>query len=222
MYENLPYAPLDTFWMNKLSKVHNALQARNFGAHIADSAEQAKELALNEILPSFDFHTLSWGDSMTLAATRLVQEIPEHYPVEVIRTFEADVPRWELIERRRQALQADLFLTGTNALTEDGRLINLDMVGNRVAGIAFGPKHVLLFIGRNKLVPGLHAGMARIKQISAPANASRHGFQTPCTKTGNCQECSGPQRLCNTWTITDSSFPAQRIQVILINQDLGL
>lgn len=210
------------FWHTKLCTVQSALQARNFGAHIVDTTDDARDLVLNELLPRMQIQTMSWGDSMTMTATRLLQEIPARYPVQVIRTFETNVPRPELIERRRQALLTDLFLTGTNALTEDGRLINLDMVGNRVAGIAFGPRHVLLFIGRNKLVPGLHAGMTRIKRLSAPANAMRHDFKTPCAQTGKCHDCSSPQRICNTWTITERSFPAQRIQVILINQDLGL
>lgn len=213
---------IDQFWLTKISAVQSALQARNFGAHIVDTTDEARDLVLDELMPRMQIQTMSWGDSMTLTATRLLQEIPAKYPVQVIRTFEANVPRPELIERRRQALLTDLFLTGTNALTEDGRLINLDMVGNRVAGITFGPRHVFLFIGRNKLVPGLHAGMTRVKRLSAPANAMRHDFKTPCVKTGTCHDCSSPQRICNTWTITERSFPAQRIQVILINQDLGL
>ncbi|MFO7877061.1 MAG: lactate utilization protein [Desulfovermiculus sp.] len=219
---NAPDTTIQQFWHPKLCAAQSALQARNFGAHIVDTTDDARDLVLNELLPRMQIQTMSWCDSMTLTATRLLQEIPARYPVQVIRNFEADIPRPDLIERRRQALLTDLFLTGTNALTEDGRLINLDMVGNRVAGIDFGPRHVLLFIGRNKLVPGLHAGMTRIKRLSAPANAIRHNFKTPCVKTGRCDDCSSPQRICNTWTITERSFPAQRIQVILINQDLGL
>ncbi len=222
MSGNPPRATVDNFWLTKLSQVQKELHNRNFGAHIADTTDQARDLVLNDILPGLTFDTMSWGDSMTLAATRLVQDIPDRHPTKVIKTFEAGVPRPELIERRRRALLADLFLTGSNALTEDGRLINLDMVGNRVSGITFGPKHVIICIGRNKIVPGLHAGMARIKHLSAPANALRHGFKTPCAKTGKCHECNSPQRLCNTWTITEHSFPAQRIQIVLINQELGL
>jgi hypothetical protein len=222
MAGNATDTSLDEFWRIKLTEVQKSLQARKFGAHIAENADQTRELVLSEILPSIEFTSMSWGDSMTLAATRLIQEIPARHDVQLIQTFEADVPRPEIIERRRQALLVDLFLTGTNALTEDGRLINLDMVGNRVSGITFGPRHVIICIGRNKIVPGLHAGMARIKHLSAPANALRHGFKTPCATTGKCHECSSPQRVCNTWTITECSFPAQRIQVVLINQDLGL
>ena len=102
-------------------------------------------------------------------------------------------------------------------------LVNLDMVGNRVAGITFGPRHVVLFIGRNKIVPTLDDAMQRVKNYAAPANAIRHpGLKTPCMKTAVCANCSSPDRICNTWCITEKSFPKGRIKIILINQDLGL
>jgi L-lactate utilization protein LutB len=127
------------------------------------------------------------------------------------------------LERRRQALLADLFFTGSNAVTETGLLVNLDMVGNRVAGITFGPKHVVLFIGRNKIVPTLDDAMQRVKNYAAPANAIRHpGLKTPCMKTAVCMDCSSPDRICNTWCITEKCFPKGRIKIILVNQDLGL
>ena len=126
------------------------------------------------------------------------------------------------LERRRQALLADLFITGANAITEKGQLVNLDMYGNRVAGLTFGPKHVIVMAGRNKIVPDLQAAMNRIKAIAAPANTMRLDKKTPCVKTGVCQECKSPDRICNVWTITEKSFPKGRIKVILIDDELGL
>ena len=97
------------------------------------------------------------------------------------------------------------------------------MVGNRVAGLTYGPHHVILTVGRNKLVPDLAAAMERIRTYAAPLNVLRHpGFRTPCALTAHCQDCASPDRLCNTWTITEKSFPPGRVRVILINQDLGL
>ena len=124
---------------------------------------------------------------------------------------------------RRQALHADLFLTGTNALTVKGQLVNLDMIGNRTGGILFGPKNVVLFIGINKITDDIEAAMHRIRTIAAPRNAMKHeGFRTPCRKTGVCMDCNSPDRICNVWTITEKCFPAGRIKVILIRQELGL
>ncbi|MCP4687236.1 MAG: lactate utilization protein, partial [Desulfobacterales bacterium] len=116
----------------------------------------------------------------------------------------------------------DLFITGANAVTETGALVNLDMIGNRVGGITFGPGSVIIFAGRNKIVPDIKAAMHRIKNYAAPANAIRHKMKTPCAKTGRCMDCKSPGRICNVWTITQKSFPTGRIKVILINDDLGL
>ena len=116
----------------------------------------------------------------------------------------------------------DLFITGTNAVTETGELVNLDMYGNRVAGITFGPRHVVILVGRNKIVPDLEAAMVRIKEYAAPANTMRLDKKTPCVKTSICEECKSPDRICNTWTITQKSFPKGRIKVVLINEVLGL
>jgi len=125
-------------------------------------------------------------------------------------------------EIRRQELLVDLFFTGANAVTEDGQLVNLDGTGNRVAALTFGPKNVIVLAGRNKVMPDLESAMVRVKNFAAPANAIRLEKQTPCAKTAYCEDCSGPGRICNTWTITEKSNPKGRIKVILINEDLGL
>ena len=126
------------------------------------------------------------------------------------------------MERRREAILVDLFFTGTNAVTESGMLVNLDMIGNRVGGITFGPQHVVLMVGRNKIVANLEDAMVRIKNYAAPTNAMRHGKKTPCIKTSYCMDCKSPDRICNVWTIHEKSHPKGRIKVILINRDLGL
>ena len=116
----------------------------------------------------------------------------------------------------------DLFITGTNAVTETGQLVNLDMLGNRVAALTFGPKNVILFIGRNKLVADVEEAMYRVKSYVAPTNAMRLDMKTPCVKTSYCEECNSPARICNTWTITEKSLPKGRVKIVLINQDLGI
>jgi L-lactate utilization protein LutB len=140
----------------------------------------------------------------------------------MIDTLDKQVSFEELIERRRKSLLVDLFITGTNAVTEDGQLVNLDMLGNRVAALTFGPKHVVVVVGRNKIVPSVDEAMFRVKNIAAPANAMRLDKKTPCVKTSYCEECKSPDRICNTWTITEKSYPKGRVKVVLVNQDLGL
>ena len=158
-----------------------------------------------------------------MKATGILPEIEQHPECILIRTFQDGYSRAQKTYWRRQALHADLFVSGTNALTCNGQLVNVDMVGNRVAGITFGPEHVVLFIGTNKITDNLEKAMERIRTIAAPLNAIRHPhLHTPCQKTQTCMNCQSTDRLCNTWTITEKSFPQKRIKIILINEPLGL
>lgn len=214
---------LESYWNKRIEHCRAALARNNFDAFVAATPADARRLILDDILPDISPGSASWGDSMTLHATGVLDDLAADEAIRLIRTFEAGVPREEIIERRRQALLVDVFFTGSNALTESGQLVNLDMVGNRVAGITFGPRHVIIVVGRNKIVTDLDAAMHRIKDYAAPANAIRHtGWKTPCIKTARCSDCKSPDRICNVWTITEKSYPKGRIKVILINRDLGL
>ncbi len=215
--------PIDAYWQPHLKRCKNGLKKNGFDVLEAADAQSAGAIFLDTILPAIDVKTAAWGDSMTFLATGVKDVITDGTGIQMIDTFDAQASAQERLELRRQALLADLFFTGSNAVTETGLLVNLDMVGNRVAGITFGPRYVVLFIGRNKIVPTLDAAMQRIKRYAAPANAIRHpGLKTPCRKTGVCADCSSPDRICNTWCITEKSFPKGRIKIILIDQDLGL
>lgn len=214
--------PLKQYWDIRLGHVKEALEKNNFEVFIAQNALEANNLALERIIPRTGAKTISWGGSMTFVATGLYDTLRSKKEFEIMDTFTKDILPEEALEQRRKALLSDLFITGTNALTETGELVNLDMYGNRVAAITFGPKNVLILAGRNKIVPDLERAMLRIKEYAAPANAMRLDKKTPCVKTGFCEECSSPMRICNTWTITQKSFPKNRIIVILINTDMGL
>lgn len=166
---------------------------------------------------------VSFGDSMTLYATGTVEWLRSRSDYHLIDTFEKGVKLGELIERRRQALLCDLFLTGVNAITLTGELHWLDMIGNRIAPVAFGPRRVILVAGRNKIVEDSEAAFARIRNIAAPLNAARHeGFTTPCVGTGRCWDCSSGQRICNERLILHKCHPRGRITVVLVEQEAGL
>jgi len=205
-----------------LQQCQASLTANGFEVYPARDAEQARQIFFAEILPTVKTGTVSWADSMTMKATGVLDELLADPGIDMIKTFDPEAPREEIIERRRQALLTDLFLTGTNAVTACGKLVNLDMIGNRTGAISFGPKKVVLFVGQNKLVPDLAGAFDRIRNHAAPLNAKRHNFPTPCAKTGRCHDCNSPKRICNTWGIVDKCFPVGRIKVVLIEQDLGL
>jgi hypothetical protein len=215
--------PIDTYWQLKLQRCQGALEKNHFEVFIAVDVRDAGAIFRERILPTLEVKIASWGDSLTMLATGVAETLRGDCEIQWIDPFDRLASAQERLERRRQALLADLFITGTNAVTETGQLVNLDMVGNRVAGIAFGPTSVVLFIGRNKITATLDEAMQRVRNRAAPANAIRHtALTTPCRKTGECADCSSPDRICNTWCITEKSFPKGRIKIILINRDLGL
>ena len=213
--------PIDNYWKLKLEAVKENLEKNRFKVFIAPNAKAAKEIAINDIIPELDIKTVSWGGSMSFVATGLFHELKDNPDLEVLNTFNQKLSPQEMLELRRQSLMVDLFITGTNAVTQDGHLVNLDMVGNRVAAIMWGPKHVLLIIGRNKVCEDLEEAMLRIKNYAAVVNTMNLDKKTPCVKTGTCQDCSSPDRICNYWTITEKSFIKERIKIILVNEDLG-
>jgi hypothetical protein len=214
--------PLNQYWQKRLGDLKIALEKNNFTVFLANGKADVKKVVQEEILPGMGAKTVSWGGSMTFMASGLYDFFKNSPEYEVVDTLDKTIPRPELVERRRQALLVDLFFTGTNAITETGQLVNLDMQGNRVAAITHGPRNVVLLIGRNKLVPDLETAFLRIKNYVAPINAMRLGMKTPCAKTSTCEECESPERICNSWVITEKSFPKGRTRIVLINEDLGL
>jgi hypothetical protein len=214
-------SPIEDYWQIRLEDAAKALRANNFEVFLVKTAAAAGELILKRLVPKIKPKVVSWGGSMTVAATGVMEAFLKKQNYTIINPYEAGIKPEESYERRRQGLLADLFLAGTNALTEQGQLVNLDATGNRVGAINFGPKNVILTIGRNKLVSDLEAAFNRVKDIAAPINAIRLDRKTPCTVKGVCQDCKSPGRICNVWTVTEKSFPKGRIRVVLINQDIG-
>ncbi len=213
--------PIDSYWKIKLNEVKEALTDNNFEAYVVEGADEARTLVLDKIIPSIEANSMSWGGSLTFKETGLYEALKGRDDMEVIDTYDKSIPPEDRLDMRRKALLAELFFTGSNAVTETGLLVNLDMIGNRVAALTFGPRHVIVLAGRNKIVPELQDAFIRIKNYASPVNAARLDKQTPCVETASCEECRSNDRICNTWTITEKSFPKGRIKVALVNADMG-
>ena len=213
---------LQSFWRMRLEALKEQLEGNNFAVAVVQTAQEAADYFLEKLLPEINPSSVSYGGSMTLGSTGLLDRLAEMDTFNFLSPNAPGISPEEKAEIRRQAMLVDLYLTGTNAVTEDGCLVNLDMWGNRIAALTFGPKKVVVFVGRNKIVPDLESAMYRIKDYSAPANAMRLNCKTPCVKTSECADCNSPGRICNTWTITEKSYPKERVTVILINEELGL
>jgi L-lactate utilization protein LutB len=194
------------------------LTKRRLEASYAPTASQAREEIL-ALIPAGA--TVSRGGSMSVVELGLWEALGQKPGVQVLDPFQPGLTPEEAMERRRQSLLADFYLTGSNALTMDGRLVNLDGMGNRVAAMCFGPKKVILVVGLNKVTPDLESAMARVKHHAAPINCIRLKRATPCAETGLCIDCKSPERICYMWSIIEGHMLENRIHVKLVGEDLG-
>ncbi len=123
----------------------------------------------------------------------------------------------EFLKARR-----DVLLVSSNAVTLDGKLVNTDGMGNRVTGMIFGVKKVILLIGANKIVRDVNEAMDRIQDTISPFHAKNIGLNTPCALTEACSDCDSPQRICNITTILLKKPPSVDFAIVLTGEDLGL
>lgn len=210
----------ERIWEMRLDEVAKNLKANMFGVKIFPDLAAAVAYFRDTMLRKLAPQSAAVCGSETVR-TSGVWEILDQADLKFMNPYAAGVTDEESDEIRRQSLLADLFVTSTNALTRDGKLLNLDRYSNRVAAMAFGPKKVVLFVGRNKICEDLQAGIARIRSLAAPANNLRIGTENPCTQTGYCVDCQSPGRICCTWTYMVRSHEPRRVHVLLINEDLG-
>ncbi|MFV0352874.1 MAG: lactate utilization protein [Oscillospiraceae bacterium] len=198
----------------RLELVQKALQANRMGAHVVQTAAEVPAL-LQSMLQEGE--TVSFGGSVTLE---------ECGAFKLLRSG-----RYNLLDREapgadkpaifRQSFYADTYLASANAITQSGHIYEIDGNGNRVAALAYGPARVILVAGRNKIVADIEAARQRNVLISGPANAHRVGAKTPCITTGLCADCKSPGRICCTELIIKQQQIQGRIQVILVNEELG-
>ena len=192
------------------------LEKRHFEAYYCPTAAEAIEKALS-LIP--EGSSVTWGGSMTIRDMGLTKAVKEgNY--NVIDRDTAAYPA-EMREMMRQGLLTDFYLTSTNALSEDGVLVNIDGTGNRVASICFGPNNVIVLAGLNKVAQDVDAAIKRVRGYAAPVNSMRFMGKTPCAMDGTCHNCISPECICNQVLVTRVCRPAGRIKVILIGEELG-
>ena len=194
-------------------KVIKGLESRNMKGYYAASREEALEIALS-LIPKGS--TVAMGGAMSAHEIGLVEAVKGQDYQFIDRDKAADKRAAMLA-----AYDADVFLTSANAMTEDGVLVNIDGNANRVSAIAQGPRKVLVIAGMNKVCKDLDHAMKRARNVAAPINAQRFGLNTPCARTGSCMDCKSPDTICCQFLITRYSRHADRIHVILVNDDLG-
>jgi len=197
------------------AKVVKAMESRHFEAYYCGTKEEALKKAL-ELIP--EGSVVAWGGSVTMNEIGLSEALHSGKYQLIDRDAAPPEERRKLM---RQGLLADYFISGANAVSEDGEIVNIDGMGNRVGAIVYGPDHVVMIAGMNKVAKTLEDAVKRARTIAAPINKQRFGGTTPCAKTGSCGDCKAEDCICCQMLVTRVCRPAGRIKVILVGEELG-
>ncbi len=208
----------------RIGKTLENLKKNNMEVFYAETSAEAVKL-VEDLLESGE--TISCGGSVTLAESGVfaLMQSGKYNFLDRSQAKSAE----ETAEIYRKTFYADTFLTSANAVTEEGELINVDGNCNRIAVITFGPKRVIVVVGKNKLVSDVNEGFKRVKAIAAPKNAARLGLSTPCVTLGRCIKadefpasgCDSDQRICVNYVISGRQRIKDRVKVIIVNEELG-
>lgn len=192
------------------------LQKRHFEAYYCAT----KEDALHQVLALIpEDSTVGWGGAISAAQVG-VQEAVHAGNYTVIDRDQFSDPA-EKLRCMRECFNADYFITGTNAISLDGQMVNIDGNGNRVGMIVYGPKNIIVVAGMNKVCQSIEDAVKRARTVAAPMNQQRFGLPNPCTCTGVCADCLSETSICNQILITRNCKPAGRIKFVLVGEDLG-
>lgn len=192
------------------------LERRNFRAFYCPTAAEAVDM-VSSLIP--DGSSVTWGGSMTIREIGLTVALHKRKLKVLDRDHAANSDEVQRIYR--EAFSADYYLASTNAISEDGVLVNIDGNGNRVAAITFGPKHVIFVVGLNKVTQDVGSALARARSTASPTNAARFDVKTPCQVDGVCHNCNSSDCICNYIHFLRNSHPEGRHIVVLVGEELG-
>lgn len=200
----------------KLKRLIENFKLKNIDVLCFDTLKDVKSYILN-IVPIEC--TIGIGHSATLQKINITRCLLERgnivYDKELAKNQE------ECKSLKKKALTTDWYITGSNAISLDGRIVNVDHSGNRVAAISFGPDNVIIVVGKNKIVDSLEEAIKRVKNISCPLNAKRAGFNPPCVTLNRCVDCVSEERVCNSLLIIEGQSDSKRIKLFIVNEECG-
>ncbi len=201
----------------KIEKTIQNLERNNINGYFV----QTEEDALNKIKELInDGDTVSVGGSMTLFEIQAI-ELLKNGKYRFFDRYKENLTSEEIKDINRKSFFSNIFLTSSNAVTENGELYNVDGRGSRVAPMLYGPDRVIVVVGINKIVGNLDEAIVRNKVLAAPANAKRLNKDTPCVSVGHCIDCNSKNRICNKYVVIKKDMELGRIHVIIVNKQLG-
>ena len=151
----------------KVNRTLEALNRHGFKATCVDSKEEAFILVKSLIKKG---SIIGVGGSETLREIGLLEEFQKD-DYQFIQTQVTGLTEQQRHQLYRECFFADVYLSSSNAITEDGYLYNVDGRSNRVAALLYGPDRVIIVAGVNKIVSDLDEAIKRNREIAAPANA---------------------------------------------------
>jgi len=216
----MSYSEMGEVWRRYVSvrceTAVGALVKRGFDARYFPGRDEVVEAVLEVIPPD---QPVGCGGSWTVRQLGILDRLRQRG--NRVLAHEAGMSPEESMAVRREALTCPFYLSSANAVTMEGEIVNVDGIGNRVAGISFGPSTVIILAGYNKLVPDLGAAFQRIREVAAPANAIRYNLDTPCVKKGRCTDCRLPSSICRVTTIVSMRPVMTDYKVFLVGESLG-
>lgn len=206
-------------WVNeqKILRTIEALNKNNMNGYLVNTKEELIE-KIKELVK--ENSTVACGGSMSLFETGIIDHLRSGR-YNFLDRYKEGLSREEITKLFKESFFADAYFASSNAVTEDGKLYNVDGNGNRVAAMLFGPEIVILVVGVNKIVKNIDEAVIRNKEISAPTNAKRLNKMTPCTKIGYCMDCKSNDKICREFTVISSQVNKDRIHVIFMNENIG-
>lgn len=214
---------------SRIQKTLEALESNNITAVYTPDSAAAVDYVKSRLTPGCSIRT---GGSVSLAESGVLKLISD--PEYNFRDRNAQgITKEEQLDIYRTTIGCDFFLCSANAVTENGEIINVDGFANRISAIPFGPKNVIMIVGRNKIVADLKEGFLRVKRIAAPKNSVRLGLNNPCAKLGHCVSllknespdicggCKSPSRICRNYLVSAMQAEKGRITVVIVGEELG-
>lgn len=201
-----------------IQEVMGSLKKNQMEAFYAPNRQEAVKEIL-ALIP--EGSTVGYGGSLTLDELG-IKEVLKKGDYHFVDRGRPGISAEEMFQLRRQSLLSDVFLCSANAITKDGKLINIDGVGNRLAALTFGPKKVIVVAGINKIVEDVDQGLKRVRNHVAPLHAHRRGWSVPCVHTGYCMDCRSPDRICSIISVVEFQREKGRITIILVGESLGI
>lgn len=201
---------------NQLEKIKNNFKSRNVEVEFFQRLDEVKDRILELIPPE---NTVGIANSQTLKKIMISHELTNRGNIVYDKTFAQN--KEESILLKKKALLTDWYITGTNSISIEGHIVNIDHSGNRVAAMTYGPDKVIVVIGKNKIEESLEKAIKRARNHAAPLNAIRAGYNPPCIEKKQCVDCKSKERVCYNLSIIEGQFDPERMRLFIVDEEAG-